>query len=400
MRVWFLSHTFYPARGGIENYLAEVSRRALALGHRPAVVCRRHLPDLPEREEWEGVEIIRHPDFSFSPLSLFRKPVAFAERLSRWLAAEGLVRDGIAVCRYPHYGAALGALPGAAPAVYLPAALHVHLAGLAVRGGSLKERLFFRFWKKQIRELEGNALRSASRIMVFSRLLGKALAEEYGIPAEKMEINPPGVDALRFSPGERSDALARTLSLPPGSKIVLALGRLSPEKNIPFLIASLRPLLRARACALLLIGDGPSRTEVEKIRKEQGLEREIILAGQTDHPEGYYRLADVFVSASRYESFGQAILEAMSSGVPVVALKNSPPTVRVAAGEIVEDGRSGCLVAEDAEALGAAVGRLLSDEGLRRRLAAAGREVCRTRFTWERHLEGILGPAEARRARP
>jgi len=391
MKVWFLSHTFYPARGGIENYLAEASRRLAALGHRPAIVCRRHLPSLPEHEIWEGVEIIRHPDFSIPRLALLRKPRYFTACLSRWIGETGLARDGIAVCRFPHYGAALAAVKGAAPFVYLPAALQSRLAGISIRESAIKERLFFRLWKSQVRFLERTALRSSARVAVFSRMLKDSLAEEYGIDRETVEVNPPGVDAERFAPGERDEGLARRLGLPRGRPVFLALGRLSPEKNLPFLIDALLPLLQAKSCALLLVGDGPSRAGVEAIRKERGLEEGIVLGGETDSPERFYRLADALVSPSRYESFGQSILEAMASGLPVIALKTAPPRVTVAAGEIVEDGRNGYLLTEDAGPWRAALGRLLADRSLRDRMGAAGRETCRERFTWERHLAALLG---------
>lgn len=391
MRVWFLSHTFLPARGGIENYLAEASRRLLLLGHRPAILCRRHLPGLPEREARDGVDIFRHPDFPVPRRELPRKPRYLADRLARWIGESGLVRDGIAVCRFPHYGAALAAVKGAAPAVYLPAALHARLAGIGVRSGSLKERLFFLLWKSQIRSLEKKALNASSRVAVFSRLMADSLAREHGIGRERVEVNPPGVDAERFSPGRKDEALARSLGLPPGRPVVLALGRLSPEKNLPFLVGALASLLRSRAGALLVVGGGPLRPVLEAIGRERKLEGGLSLAGETDAPERYYRLADVFASPARYESFGQSILEAMASALPVLALRSAPPSVAVAAGEIVEDGRSGLLLPEDPVAWRETVARLLGDREPRVRMGGEGRRICRERFTWERHLAALLG---------
>ena len=391
MRVWLLSHTFLPARGGIETYLAETSRRLAALGHRPAIVCRRHLPGLPEREEREGVEVIRHPDFPVTRRELPRKPRYLADRLAGWIGETGLVRDGLAVCRFPHYGAALAAVKGAAPAVYLPAALHARLAGIGVRGGTFKERIFFRLWRGRVRALEETALRSAARVAVFSRMLKESLLDEYGLGPERVEVNPPGVDAERFSRGGKDEALARSLGLPAGRPVVLALGRLSPEKNLPFLIEALDPLLRKKSCALLLVGEGPVRAELEAIRRAKRLEEDVILTGETDAPERFYRLADVFASPSRYESFGQSILEAMASGLPALALRPAPPLVTVAAGEIVEDNGSGLLLPEDPVAWSEAVARLLGDRELRARMGEAGRRICRERFNWERHLAALLG---------
>jgi len=107
-------------------------------------------------------------------------------------------------------------------------------------------------------------------------------------------------------------------------------------------------------------------------------------------PEAYYSLAKIFVSVSRYESFGQTILEAMASELPVVALKDDQAGIRVAAGEIVRDGETGYLVPENPSSLRAKIEMLLQDEELRRELGLRGREVCRERFSWGRHIDSLL----------
>jgi len=103
-----------------------------------------------------------------------------------------------------------------------------------------------------------------------------------------------------------------------------------------------------------------------------------------------YPLGDIFISPARYESFGQSILEAMATGLPVITLKNSPPGIRVAADEIIEEKKSGLTVSDTPEEFRSAVEYLLSSASRREELGNRGRSICKDRFTWERHVDELL----------
>lgn len=133
---------------------------------------------------------------------------------------------------------------------------------------------------------------------------------------ERLAVWPRGVDAVSFSPERRSEAWRAAVACNPVSPIVLYVGRLSAEKNLAALVAAFRAL-PANAARLVLVGDGPARAEVERA-----------LAGHPVTFTGYlrgaalaeaYASADVFAFPSLTETFGQVVMEAMASALPVVA---------------------------------------------------------------------------------
>jgi glycosyltransferase involved in cell wall biosynthesis len=390
MKIWMLSHTYLPAVGGIENYLREVGKVLLKKGHQPIVICRRHLSDLPEEETIEGIRVIRHPDFPVPRSKLFSKHLYLAEQIAAWLRGSPYGREGWALCRYPHYQFALSSLADCCPSIYLPASVWPALAPLSTSAGSLKERFFELWWRRQVSFLEKESLQRASRVAVFSRNMIDQLKNLYGIEPKTVIINPPGVDTDRFHPGPPDPVLLRSLNLPPETPLVLFLGRLSPEKNLIFLVRSLSPLLRENRAILIIAGEGPMKLAIERESKKLGCSDSIRLVGSTEGPQKFYAIADIFVSPSRYESFGQSILEAMASGLPVVALKSSPPRIMTAAEEIIEEGASGYAIPEDGAALREKIEALLNSPPLREAMGRKGREICLERFTWEDHVSGLL----------
>lgn len=391
-RVWLLSHSYLPARGGIENYLRELARRLLGRGYQPAVICRGG-SGRPEEEEIEGVRVIRHPDFPVPGVKLFSKHLYLAGKIAGWLRDTPYCRDGWSLCRYPHYGFALSSLAGRCPGIYLPAAAWTALAPLSAAAGSWKERFFEIYWRRQSTYLERESLRRTDRVMVFSRNILSQLERFHGIDPRTVTVNPPGVDTDRFRPRSPDTERLRGLGLDPERPRLLYLGRFSPEKNLLFLLRTMTPLLHGSRAALLLAGDGPLRTALEREISRRGLRESVRLLPPTDRPEDIYPLGNIFLSPSRYEAFGQTILEAMASGLPVVALKASPPLTLTAAEEIIEEGRSGYSVSEDAAALRDKVQGLLDSPRLREEMGRRGREICRERFIWDRHIRVILESA-------
>jgi glycosyltransferase involved in cell wall biosynthesis len=117
---------------------------------------------------------------------------------------------------------------------------------------------------------------------------------------------------------------------------------------------------------LRIFGEGPLRTELEELTRGLGLTGRVRLRGITPDIGAEYRDADIFVLPSRYESFGLAIAEAMSYGLPVVAFADCPGT-----NELINNYQTGLLApaAQDRPtALARAIEQLLADPGLRRRL--------------------------------
>ena len=191
-----------------------------------------------------------------------------------------------------------------------------------------------------------------------------------------MAVIHPGLEFAAFQP-PRSDenrrALRRSLGLGDASPILLCVGRLEPNKGQQYWLPVMADIRRnwPDAC-LVLVGEGPDRTDIEATIKHFGLEGSVKLIGWRDDVPALLKITDVFVSASLTEGFGLAVLEAMAAGKPVIAYHLPALT------EFVQDGVTGFLVpSTDKEALGAALRKVLSEPGLMQQMGAAAREAAR-----------------------
>ena len=156
--------------------------------------------------------------------------------------------------------------------------------------------------------------------------------------------------------------------------ILVTVGRLKAPKDYLTLVRSLA-LLRPGSADALIVGEGPDRSELEAEIRQLGIgERVHLLGERRDVPE-LLADADVFVLSSASEGMPVSVLEAMAAGLPVVGSRVGGVP------ELVVDGETGLLVEPgDPDELAAAIGRLLADRELRRRLGDAGRERAQRHF--------------------
>lgn len=142
-------------------------------------------------------------------------------------------------------------------------------------------------------------------------------------------VIPSGIDTTRFYK-ENIDKneiinLKKDLGLKKTDFIVLYVGRIAKEKSIDFLINNFNSVLKQIPKAkMIIVGDGPDIKDLIDLSKKEGLENKIIFAGKapwTDVPK-YYSLCDVFVTASKTETQGLTVMEAMGASKPVVAIRD------------------------------------------------------------------------------
>lgn len=131
-----------------------------------------------------------------------------------------------------------------------------------------------------------------------------------------------------------------------GRKIIIAVGRLIKSKNFLLLIRAFNILKKSIPSKLIILGEGPERKQLELLINELNLISEVELLGFVENPLDYYKISDVFVSTSLWEGFGNAILDAMSVGLKIVAF-DCPGGPR----EILENGKWGKLVQHEDEKL-------------------------------------------------
>ena len=200
----------------------------------------------------------------------------------------------------------------------------------------------------------------------------------------------PAIAQWFASRGARAIAIANPLIAPPklehrsenGRRRVVTLSRLSSEKRPEFLVRSFASIAPDfPEWDLEIYGNGPQRNMLEHLVEKLAPGR-IRISGFSNDPYGVLAKADVFVSASRIEGFGNAIWEALACGVPVVAMDAGPAVRR-----LVRDGVDGVIVSEQTmAALAEALARLMRDDGLRKAYASRAPEVVE-RFPFEAALE-------------
>jgi glycosyltransferase involved in cell wall biosynthesis len=165
-----------------------------------------------------------------------------------------------------------------------------------------------------------------------------------------------------------------------GRRILLAVGRLSPEKNFDTLIRVFAQLARRHPeWDLVILGEGPQRSRLEACVREEGVAGRVFLPGVVGNVGHWYGHADLFVLSSLFEGFPNALAEALVHGLPAVSVDcDTGPR------DIVRHGVDGLLVPPgDAGALQAALEQTMADSELRERLAFSAYEA-RTRFSVER----------------
>ena len=272
--------------------------------------------------------------------------------------------------------------------------IHAHvardytLASLAARRATAARLVITRHVLFPLSRLHRRALSNVSRVIAVSDAVARSLRAQNIFDPEKIRVVTNGVDFGRFA-----DARAE---FERSEKSVEESGRDSLEGDRarrPLRVGIVGELSEVKGqedfvrAAAVVVGDDATRTgeyraRVERLVAELGLKERVRLLGRLGEVAGVLVSLDVFVSASRTESFGMAMAEALACGVPVVA------TATDGAREIVEDGHTGSIVPiGDADALAAAVASLLEDEGRRLAFGARASESARARFNLERMIE-------------
>jgi sugar transferase (PEP-CTERM/EpsH1 system associated) len=210
------------------------------------------------------------------------------------------------------------------------------------------------------------------RYVALSRDLERYLVDRVGIPEMRVTRISNGVDIHRFYPLERRGAVPAGPFNQDGLFVFGSVGRMAEVKD-PLLLARAFVALRQRETSasrarLVMVGDGPLRAVVREEIVKAGLEADVWMPGSRDDVPALLRGLDCFVLPSLAEGISNTILEAMATGLPVIA------TSVGGNGELVQDGVTGRLVpAANVEALVAAMKSMICDPAAARSSGVAGR---------------------------
>ena len=305
------------------------------------------LPRVTERAE----SVAEFPIRSFARPATAVQLAAFA----RWCR-----RARLAVVQTCDLYANTFGLPGAA------------LAGVPVRVGSRRE-LNPDKSPAHIR-LQRLAYRCATKVVANSPAARRFLVQE-GIAPESIAVISNGVDFASFAAREFTRPVRRFITV----------ANLRVEKNHETLLAAASTLLiKYPDLEFLIVGDGPRRSALEAIARERHLGARVRFLGHREDVPSLLAEADAFVLPSRSEAFPNAAIEAMASGLPIVASAVGGLL------DLVDDGRTGLLIdPDDAHALAGALESLIADPARAARIGRAARAEVQQRYSFDRMVSAF-----------
>lgn len=354
----------YPATGGAELQARHLSRCLRQAGHRVEIIAPRleTWQDQPIEVDGCTVRYLKYPRSikGVGPAWLmFRFAVFLLFRRRRY--------DAIHI----HIARNLACVAGWLRPL-LGARIIVKVSGAyEFQGGildpELKHKPLHRWLNAGIRRVD--ALQCISRYT-------EQMLRGTGYPAARLISLPNAVDCERFQPRRRdgSDGLR-----------VVFVGRHVPVKGIDTLIRAWARLDRSRPMRLVLAGAGPESAALKALCAELGVADSVEFPGEVHDVPALLSGADVYVQASHREGLPNAVLEAMASGLPIVATRISGHE------DVVAHGHNGLLVpVNDADAMAAALDTLLRDPAKRQRMGLASREVMQQRYCTQRVLSRLV----------
>jgi len=223
----------------------------------------------------------------------------------------------------------------------------------------------------------------SDRIVVVSNETGITFREKTGVHEKKITVVYNGVDTSAFE-RYRKDEARKRLGIPESTVVFGTLSRLDRVKDHTTVVNAFADVLSKRKdCLLMIVGDGPERENIERRVQELGISKYVRMVGFTDEVHLYLSAMDLFLQPSREEGLSMTILEAMASGVPVIAtpVGGTP--------EMIEDGVTGRLVGvADPRALSSAMVESIEEPERFLQMAKRALEKVKESFTLTAMADG------------
>lgn len=357
MRVLMVSDVYFPRVNGVSTSMETFRLKLAGEGVETRLVVPRYgdEPDEPGIVRVAGRAVPGDPE----------------DRIVRWRAMHRAVAEAAADCDLIHVQT-----PFAAHYAGLAAARKLGLPVLATYHTLFEEYLhhyapyipaaWLRAAARAFSRRQCNALDS---VIVPSSAMRERL-QSYGVETP-LHVLPTGIPVSRFGNGDGA-AFRRAHGIPETRPVALYVGRVAHEKNIGFLIEAVRVAFAGVPDLLLLItGEGPATVELKKQVEQLGLGQAIRFLGYLDRQHQLpdcYSAADIFVFASRTETQGLVLLEAMAAGLPVMALSE------MGARDILAPGK-GCLTPpDDSAAFGQMLAHFFKNREVWQHLGAEARQ--------------------------
>jgi 1,2-diacylglycerol 3-alpha-glucosyltransferase len=372
MNIWMITNTFTPFVGGVPRSVAAFGEECRKAGHRVVVVAPV-FEGMPAFEK----DVIRVPalqDFNGSDFSV---ALPIPGYLSPYFDE---CKPDIVHSHHPHLlgnTAVRIASRFNRPLVFTHHTMYEHyLHYVPAEAHRLREFVI---------TLVTGYCNLCDRVIAPSESVADVLRRR-GVETD-IDVIPTGVDVRTFAEGDGA-AFRKSHEIPEKAFVAGYVGRLAPEKNLPFLAQAICSAAAALRCVhFLVVGSGPSENEIRRTFESCGLDGRLHLVGSREGQDlvDAYHAMDVFVFASYTETQGMVLTEAMAAGRPVVALDG--PGVR----EVVRDGENGRLLESESSAEFAAAVEEIAAASPRRReeFARAARRTA-GEFALERSARKLM----------
>lgn len=313
MKILMLSWE-YPPRvvGGISRVVHDLSHKLVKDGQDVTVVTYRD-GDVPYFEDDDGVKVHRVDNFMISPNNFIDWVMQLNFNMVA-KAGEIISKEGKFDVIHAHDWLAAYAAKTLKTSFDIPMVCTIH-ATEAGRNSGIRTDM-----QKYINDTEWLLTYEASEVIVNSNYMKSEIQRLFGLPFEKINVVPNGVNLNNFNNVYRDYDFRRRFAMD-NEKIILFMGRLVYEKGIQHLIAAMPKILdHYHDTKLVIAGKGGMLDELKAEAEHLGISQKVYFAGYLNSKDvqKMYRCADVSVFPSTYEPFGIVALEAMLAGVPVV----------------------------------------------------------------------------------
>ncbi len=353
--------TCYPTYGGSGAVATELGIALAARGHEVHFITYQQpfrLPNFLPRIFFHEVEVNRYPLFEYPPYDL-----ALAVRMHEVVRAQGL---DLLHCHY--------AIPHATSAWIAREMLRAQGADITVVTTLHGTDITIVGQDPSFHPITKFSIERSDAITSVSEFLRRETIATFGCTGCAVEVIPNFVDPAVYNRAAHPPALSWLV--PKGRKVVMHVSNMRPVKRVRDVVRVFARVNERVPSVLFMVGDGPDRVDAEQECRALGVERSVHFLGKLDAVAPLLAGADLFLLPSESESFGLSALEALASGVPVVASHTGGLP------EVVRDGETGALCpVGDVEGMANAGAHILEDPERWRAMSAAGAADARARFT-------------------
>lgn len=365
----------YPPRivGGIARVVHDLSKRLIKDGHEVTVITYRD-GNVPEYENDKGVEVYRVDNYMIHPNNFIDWIMQLNFNMIA-KATEVINKEGGFDVIHAHDWLVTYAAKSLKQSFNLPMVATIH-ATEAGRNSGIHDDT-----QRYINDTEWLLTYEATEVIVNSNFMKNDLQRLFGLPYDKINVIPNGINLNNFTGIERDYDFRRQYAMD-NEKIILYVGRLVYEKGIQHLIAAMPKILSNYHDAKLVIaGKGGMIDDLKAETSSLGLDNKVYFTGYMDSKkvQKMYKCADVAVFPSTYEPFGIVALEAMLAGVPTVVSDVG------GLDEIVTHGVDGMKsYAGNPNSIADSVTALLYDHQLATNISKKARQKVKEQFNWEK----------------